>query len=185
MRNDIQLIINASAFAASYHGGQYRKGVNALPYVTHPLEVSRILLEEGGVDDVEVLAAAILHDTIEDTAASPEDISDGFGERICSMVLEVTDDKRLEKQERKRMQVVNAKGKSPGAALIKLADKIANVRDITNSPPNWDEQRKAEYIVWAKEVVDALPLGHDQLRAVFARAVEAFNAITAQSGGVK
>ena len=185
MKNEIQLILRASAFASAYHGGQYRKGNNALPYVTHPLEVSRILSEEGGIEDVEILAAAILHDTIEDTAASREDISERFGDRICGLVLELTDDKRLEKQERKRRQVINAPGKSLGAAAVKLADKIANVRDITNSPPDWPEERKADYIAWATEVVNALPPGHSQLRAVFARAVEAFHANNAFSGGAK
>ena len=183
MQSHIQLILRASAFASAYHGGQYRKGNNALPYVTHPLEVSRILSEEGGIDDVEVLAAAILHDTIEDTAASREDISERFGERVCNIVLELTDDKRLEKQERKRMQVINAPGKSPGAAAVKLADKIANVRDITNSPPDWSEERKAGYIAWSTEVVNALPPGHDKLRAVFAEAVRAFNVKGSQAGG--
>lgn len=185
MQNHIQLILRASAFAAEYHGGQYRKGKKALPYITHPLEVSRVLSEEGGIEDVEVLAAAILHDTIEDTAASREDISKRFGDRICGMVLELTDDKHLEKDDRKRMQVINAPGKSPGAAAIKLADKIANVRDITNSPPDWPEERKADYIAWANKVVDALPPGNEQLRAIFARAVEAFHASNAQSGGAK
>ena len=183
MQNDIQLILRASAFASAYHGGQYRKGHNALPYVTHPLEVSRILSEEGGIEDAEILAAAILHDTIEDTAASREDISERFGQRICDMVLELTDDKRLAKEERKRMQVVSAPGKSSGAAAVKLADKIANVRDITHSPPDWPEERKAEYIAWAREVVDALPPGHDQLRAVFSEAVQAFNSQVNRSGG--
>lgn len=178
MQNHIQLILRASAFAAEYHGGQYRQGKKALPYITHPLEVSRVLSEEGGIEDVEVLAAAILHDTIEDTAASREDISKRFGDRICGMVLELTDDKHLEKDDRKRMQVINAPGKSSGAAAVKLADKIANVRDITNSPPDWSEERKAGYIAWATEVVNALPPGNNQLRAVFAEAVRAFNART-------
>jgi len=185
MKNDIQLILSASAFAARYHAGQYRKGRNALPYITHPLEVCRILSEEGGIDDVEVLAAAILHDTIEDTAASREDISEGFGQRICDMVLELTDNKHLKKEERKRMQVVNAPGKSPGAAAVKLADKIANVRDIINSPPDWSEEGKSQYIAWAIEVVSALPPGHQKLRAVFADAVQAFTSRETQIGGVK
>jgi len=185
MQGQIQLILRASAFAAEHHGGQYRKGKKALPYITHPLEVARILSEEGGIEDVAVLATAILHDTIEDTSASREDISVRFGDRICGMVLELTDDKHLEKDVRKRMQVVNARGKSPGAAAVKLADKIANVRDITNSPPDWPEERKADYIAWANEVVDALPPGNKQLRAVFASAVEAFHACNAQSGGAK
>ena len=174
MNNDLRLIINASKFAAEYHGGQVRKGAVARPYITHPLEVARIILEEGGIADVEVLAAAILHDTIEDTGASREDISENFGDRVCSMVLECTDDKRLDKDDRKRLQIVNAPGKTAGAAVIKLADKIANVRDITFYPPNWTAERKSEYIQWATQVVAALPSGNEKLRTVFAKAVSEF-----------
>lgn len=83
------------------------------------------------------------------------------------------------------MQVINAPGKSPGAAAVKLADKIANVRDITNSPPDWSEERKAGYIAWATEVVNALPPGHEKLRAVFAEAVLAFNVRASQAGGAQ
>lgn len=176
MKNELSLIIRASAFAALYHSGQYRKGMNSAPYVTHPLEVSRILLEEGGITDVEVLAAAILHDTIEDTKAEADQIKEQFGERVCSLVLEVTDDKGLLKQERKRLQVVNAPKKTMGAAAIKLADKIANVRDITYSPPDWEFDRKNEYMKWATEVVGVLPACNDVLKHVFDNAIDDFYA---------
>lgn len=175
MRKQLSLIIRASAFAARFHGADARKGEGGLPYVTHPLEVARILLEEGGITDEEVLAAAILHDTIEDTNAKAQEIRDEFGERVCSLVLEVTDDKGLEKLERKRRQVTNAPNKSADAAAIKLADKIANVRDVTFSPPNWDLNRRIEYIRWASLVVNALPPINARLRTMFDGAVEGFN----------
>lgn len=106
-----------------------------------------------GVEDVEVLAAAILHDTIEDTETSPDEITERFGERVSHLVLEVTDDKSLPKSERKRRQVQSAPHKSDGAKMIKIADKIANLSDLKHSPPKWTSERMDAYRRWAHEVV--------------------------------
>jgi guanosine-3',5'-bis(diphosphate) 3'-pyrophosphohydrolase len=151
-KSDTAKVIEAASFAAQKHREQRRKDVDATPYINHPLEVARILTE-AGIEDTDVLVAAILHDTIEDTETTAEELTAAFGERVCALVLEVTDDKSLPKAERKRLQVLNAPKKSDGAKMIKLADKIANLRDIKNSPPKWSVERKAAYFTFAEEVV--------------------------------
>ena len=171
MSTQLKAMLKATSFAVRYHAGQSRKGANPVPYVAHPLEVARILLEEGGVEDIDVLCAAILHDTLEDTKVTSEIIEDQFGSRVLRIVEEVTDDKDLHKDERKRLQVINASKKSSGAALVKLADKIANVRDVTHSPPNWDLGRRKNYIDWASQVVRNLPIINTKLLGAFDAAV--------------
>jgi guanosine-3',5'-bis(diphosphate) 3'-pyrophosphohydrolase len=164
------MLLRAASFAADKHRSQRRKDADASPYINHPLLVARLLAEEGGVTDPEVLCAALLHDTIEDTATTADELREVFGERITSIVLEVTDDKTLPKAERKRLQVEHAVSLSHEAKLIKLADKIANVRDITHSPPaDWSASRKAEYIAWATSVVNALRGINAGLEATFQR----------------
>ncbi|WP_435198963.1 HD domain-containing protein [Qipengyuania sp. 902] len=149
---DNQILLEAVCFAAERHRHQRRKDAGATPYVNHPLEVARILTQ-AGVVDLDVLLAALLHDTIEDTDTTVDEITQRFGERVSGFVLEVTDDKRLPKAERKRRQVESATGKSDGAKMIKLADKIANLRDLSQSPPRWTSDRMCAYRIWAHEVV--------------------------------
>lgn len=150
-KTDLARLLEAAAFAADRHRHQRRKDVDATPYINHPLEVARTLTE-AGVNDVEVLIAAVLHDTVEDTETTYEDVLRAFGQRVASLVMEVTDDKSLAKAERKRLQVLNAPKKSDGAKMIKIADKIANLRDIQNSPPNWTDNRIAAYVTFAEDV---------------------------------
>lgn len=173
MSSDLTLVLKAAAFAANKHRTQKRKDTDASPYINHPLEVARILTEEGAVVDAEVIAAALLHDTIEDTNTLEAELAAEFGERVASMVVEVTDDKNIkEKAERKRLQVANAPNKSFGAALVKLADKTANVRDVGNCPPqHWSKERRSEYLDWAVKVVDGLPVGAHPLKSAFDRSV--------------
>lgn len=163
------LILRAVAFAAHKHRDQRRKDAEASPYINHPIALAEVLAREGGVADIEVLAAALLHDTIEDTATSFEELVGHFGARIAGMVAEVTDDKNLPKAERKRLQIVHASGISPGAKLVKLADKICNLRDIVARPPDWDLELKQGYFDWAKRVVDGLRGAHAVLEAEFDR----------------
>jgi guanosine-3',5'-bis(diphosphate) 3'-pyrophosphohydrolase len=165
---DLALLFRALAFAAHKHRDQRRKDAEASPYINHPIALAEILAGEGGVTDAEVLAAALLHDTIEDTDTSLEELRAEFGERIAAMVAEVTDDKSLPKAERKRLQIVHAAGVSPGAKLVKLADKICNLRDVAERPPaKWDLQRRQEYFEWAKRVIDQLRGAHAGLEAAF------------------
>ena len=154
---DLALLLKALAFAADKHRDQRRKDAEASPYINHPIALAEVLAGEGRVADVEVLAAALLHDTIEDTATTFEELEGQFGARIAAMVAEVTDDQKLPKAERKRLQIVHAAGLSAGAKLVKLADKICNLRDVAMRPPaKWDLQRRREYFDWARQVIDGL-----------------------------
>jgi len=154
---DLALLLKALAFAAHKHRDQRRKDAEASPYINHPIALAEVLAGEGGVADIEVLAAALLHDTIEDTATTVEELQQQFGARIAAIVAEVTDDQKLPKAERKRLQIVHAAGLSGGAKLVKLADKICNLRDVAVRPPaKWDLERRREYFDWARQVIDGL-----------------------------
>jgi len=165
---DLALLFRALAFAAHKHRDQRRKDAEASPYINHPIALAEVLAGEGGVTDVEVLAAALLHDTIEDTDTSLAELQEEFGARIAAMVAEVTDDKNLPKAERKRLQIEHAAALSPGAKLVKLADKICNLRDVADRPPSkWELERRQEYFEWAKRVIDGLRGVHPKLEAAF------------------
>ena len=123
------LILKAAHFAAQKHRDQRRKDKHASPYIIHPISVALEIAQTGGVDDPEILAAALLHDTIEDTETTSEELKEQFGKQVCKYVLEVTDDKSLLKDERKEKQIEHAETLSKGAVLIKLGDKISNVTD--------------------------------------------------------
>jgi guanosine-3',5'-bis(diphosphate) 3'-pyrophosphohydrolase len=161
------LLLRAADFAARRHVDQYRKGELRVPYVSHPLNVARLISESAGIDDTDVLAAAMLHDTLEDTVDTREEfaalraaIALEFGEAVAVLVEEVTDDKWLEKCERKRLQIEHAPRMSVAAATIKAADKLCNVRDAVQSPPSdWSLERRIEYVDHAERVVRSLPAG--------------------------
>jgi guanosine-3',5'-bis(diphosphate) 3'-pyrophosphohydrolase len=160
--------IAAIAFAAHKHRDQRRKDANASPYINHPIGLANVLANEGGIDDERVLIAAILHDTIEDTETTEQELIREFGREISDIVLEVTDDKSLAKAERKLLQVEHAATISRRAKLVKLADKICNLRDIASSPPaDWSIDRKRKYFDWAKSVVDGLRGAHPALEHIF------------------
>jgi guanosine-3',5'-bis(diphosphate) 3'-pyrophosphohydrolase len=163
---DAARLLEAASFAADKHRDQRRKDVDATPYINHPLTVGRILAE-AGVEDVEVLMAGILHDTIEDTDTTPEELAQRFGERVCGLVLEVTDDKSLDKLERKRLQVIKAPSKTDDAKMIKMADKIANLRDLKTPPVGWSEARVGAYIQFAEMVACGCKGANPVLDAMF------------------
>lgn len=172
--SDTTLILRAAAFAARKHRDQRRKDADASPYINHPLELARVLSEVGGVTDAATLCGALLHDTIEDTATSEEELSQLFGAEIAALVSEVTDDKSLPKAERKRLQVEHAATMSDKAKRIKLADKICNLTDVASSPPaDWSLERRRDYFDWAKQVIDRLRGVDAALEAAFDRAYAA------------
>lgn len=151
------LILKALRFSAGKHNDQRRKDSRSSPYVNHPIQVAETLWRVGGVRDVTLLLAAILHDTIEDTTTTPEEIRAEFGDDVLALVLEVTDDKSLPKQVRKQLQIETAPHKSRDAKMLKLADKICNVEDIVYSPPSeWTLERIREYLLWTEKVVAGL-----------------------------
>src|SRR5262245_50758730 len=147
--------VRALAFASRKHSQQKRKDADASPYINHPIALVSILAVEAGITDRDTLCAALLHDTIEDTNTSGEELVEAFGGAIALLVLQVTDDKRVPKAERKRRQVEHAAHLSPKARALKIADKIANLRDVADIPPvKWALSRRQEYFDWAKQVVD-------------------------------
>lgn len=166
--DELRLLLRALDFAAHKHRDQRRKDKDASPYINHPIGLANILCNEGQVTDVAVICAALLHDTIEDTDTSPGEIEAAFGPAIRQMVLEVTDDKSLPKAERKRLQIEHTSHISDAAKLVKLADKISNLRDVADNPPaDWSLQRRQEYFDWARSVIDRLRGVHPVLEAVF------------------
>ncbi|WP_121324194.1 HD domain-containing protein [Paraburkholderia sp. RAU2J] len=161
-------IIRAIDFAAEKHRNQRRKDAERTPYINHPVALANVLANEAGISDENVLVAAVLHDTIEDTQTTADELHDIFGPLVCKIVQEVTDDKSLPKQERKRLQVEHAPNLSKSAKLIKLADMISNLRDMAVNPPaDWDIDRKRGYFHWAYAVVAGLRGVHPGLEYLF------------------
>ena len=166
--NSINDLLAAASFAARKHRYQKRKGSDAEPYINHPLEVANLLANVGKVEDFDVLIAAVLHDTVEDTETTPEELTELFGEKVCGYVLEVTDDKSLPKDVRKERQVEHAPHLSAGAKQIKLGDKISNITDVADNPPDgWTRERRLEYVAWGERVVAGLRGANPALEAHF------------------
>jgi guanosine-3',5'-bis(diphosphate) 3'-pyrophosphohydrolase len=154
---DFGFFLAALRFSADKHRNQRRKDPEKNPYINHPIQVAETLWSVGGITEINVLVAAILHDTIEDTDTSPAEIQCNFGEAVLDLVLEVSDNKSLPKMERKRLQVENAPHKSPAAKCLKLADFICNLRDIYQSPPaDWPLERIQGYLLWTEKVAAGL-----------------------------
>ena len=157
MDNSVGIILKAIRFAARKHKDQKRKDAKASPYINHPIGVTETLWTIGEVRDETLLVAAILHDTIEDTDTTEDEIKQEFGEEVLALVLEVTDDKSLPKPTRKQLQIEHAPQISRRAKLLKIADKINNIRDIIESPPpDWTLERRQEYLLWSEKVVAGL-----------------------------
>lgn len=150
-------VLRAADTAARWHVDQRRKGIAQEPYINHLLEVASLVTEATGGTDPNLVIAALLHDAVEDQGVTSETLAGEFGDRVAGIVMEVSDDKALPKDERKRKQVEAAPKKSSGAKLIKLADKTSNLRTIASSPAaGWSVERRLEYIEWAKSVVAGL-----------------------------
>jgi guanosine-3',5'-bis(diphosphate) 3'-pyrophosphohydrolase len=165
---DIGLVIRAVEFAAQKHRMQRRKDGDASPYINHPIALMHVLCIDGGITEPVILAAAALHDTIEDTETTEQELRTMFGDEIASLVLEMTDDKSIPKAARKRLQIEHAQHMSREAVLVKLADKICNLRDVSANPPaGWSVERRMEYFEWAKAVVDGLPQVSAELLGLF------------------
>jgi len=163
-----EIILKACCFSAEKHQSQRRKNRRRTPYINHPLTVASILWHEGQVRDGEVLAAALLHDTVEDTETTFAEIETHFGVRVRNIVAEVTDDKTLSSNERKKRQVSGARHLSREAKLVKLADKISNLRDVNTDPPEgWSLERRAKYFQWAEQVVGGLRGTNEALEVIF------------------
>ncbi|HHP7244579.1 MAG TPA: HD domain-containing protein [Elainellaceae cyanobacterium] len=162
------LILKAADFAARKHHDQRRKGIDAAPYINHPIELANLLWHQANVRDEVTIAAALLHDTVEDTDTTLADLHREFGTDVQNVVAEVTDDKSLPKETRKQLQVEHAPHLSDRARLVKLADKISNLREVLSSPPeDWSQERKLAYFNWGKDVIDQIRGTHADLERMF------------------
>ncbi len=169
---DQLLLLKAAEFAADKHRDQRRKGQEASPYINHPIQVALVLSQIGQIRDVSILASALLHDTLEDTKTTGEELEEHFGSRVRATVAEVTDDQRLSGPERKQVQIEKAKHLSYDAAVVKLGDKICNVVDIVKAPPiGWSIERRRCYVDWAESVIAQCPQANLPLEAHFAETV--------------
>ena len=165
---ELSLLVKATAFAAHKHKDQRRKDDASSPYINHPVSLADVLVHEGGVNDLHIIVAALLHDTIEDTETTAEEIGEHFGMTVRSIVEEVTDDKSLGRQACKQMQIDKAPLLSTQARAVKLADKISNLRDVVVNPPSgWELERRQAYFDWAKQVIDGLRGEHAVLESLF------------------
>ena len=167
-KEDHKLPFKALTFAAHKHRHQRRKGVDKIPYINHPIAVANLLVEVGNVTDTATIAAALLHDTVEDTETTLLELENEFGATIANLVAELSDNKSLPSEKRKRLQIEHAPSLSPRARLVKLADKTCNLRDIIGDPPKgWSVKRKQEYFDWGKSVVDLIRGTNDALEQAF------------------
>ncbi len=152
---NVALLLHAVRFAAHKHRYQRRKDEDASPYINHPIEVAEVLARIGGVSDLPTLLAAVLHDTVEDTGTTFSELDQTFGHEVRALVEEMTDDRSLPKDVRKRLQIEHAPGLSWKAKQVKIADKICNIHDVTyNPPPKWPLERRREYLAWSAKVVE-------------------------------
>jgi len=179
---DMGALLTAVAFAAVKHQDQRRKGHRHLPYINHPVKVAETLWAAGHVRDMTTLVAALLHDTLEDTETTPAEIESRFGSEVLGVVQEVTDDKSLPKATRKALQIEHAAHSSSRAQMIKLADKICNVGDLTSAPPaNWSHSRIVEYVDWSEKVVAGLRGVNPPLESLYDEVVRSARVILADS----
>lgn len=154
MHADIRILTNAFKFSANKHKKQRRKGILEIPYVNHPIDVANLLANVIDTDDYILLVSAVLHDTIEDTDTTFEELELTFGSDIANIVFEVSDNMSLPKSERKRLQIEKASGLSNRAKMIKIADKICNIQDMLNTRYHWTIRQKLKYISWSEKVVE-------------------------------
>ena len=166
------LWLHALTFAAEKHRNQRRKDADASPYINHPIAVASVLATEAAVSDEATLLAALLHDTVEDTGTTLQELEQLFGTEVAALVGEMSDDKSLPKETRKQLQVEHAPGASPKAKRLKIADKICNIRDVAENPPaGWSLDRRREYLDWTERVVAGCRETDPVLEALFDRAL--------------
>ena len=165
-------LLHALRFAAEQHRDHRRKGATAAPYINHPIAVAEQLAAHGHGENIDLLIAAILHDVVEDTDTTGEEIKAEFGDTVGSIVMEVTDDQALPRSKRKALVVDTIAGKSRAAKLLKLSDLIANLADLIDHPPHWNDEQKRDYLEWGEAVVEALRGTHPDLEARFASLAE-------------
>jgi guanosine-3',5'-bis(diphosphate) 3'-pyrophosphohydrolase len=172
MLTGIRLVSEAAELAARRHNGQLRKGRGEEPYINHLAEVANMLSAVTNGEDTELVAAGWLHDTIEDSETTHDELAQRFGLRVAGLVVECTDDMSLPKSERRQRQITDAPKKSASAKLIKIADKVSNIRArIFANPSKAQLEELADYLAWAQQVVGGCRGGNAMLDALFDEAV--------------
>jgi len=180
MRHSLQVVLEAASTAARWHAEQKRKGTAGEPYINHLLEVAALVTEATGGEDTNLIVAALLHDAIEDQDIARATIAERFGEDAASLVEEVSDDKSLPQDVRKRLQVEQAPKKSHRAKILKLADKISNVTAIGVDPPaGWPAERQRAYVQWGRDVVAGLRGASPELERKFDQAAQTVEGLIA------
>jgi len=180
----IRLISEAAALAAHRHTGMARKGRGSEPYINHLAEVANLLAAVTDGVDAELVAAGWLHDTIEDTRTTREELAERFGSRVAALVVECTDDMSLPKPVRRQKQIEDAPHKSPDAKLIKTADKVSNISARIVPHPSKDERSDlADYAAWADKVVTGCRGINPRLDRIFDNTIARAKAALADTGG--
>jgi len=168
MLEGLRLVSEAADLAARRHTGMARKGRGNEPYINHLAEVANLLAIATEGRDAELVAAGWLHDAVEDTATTPQELAETFGQRVAALVVEVTDDMSLPKAARRQRQTIDAPHKSPGAKLIKIADKISNIRArIVPGPDQNERDDLIDYVAFAEKVVEGCRGGNAMLDRTF------------------
>ncbi len=172
---DTKNIFKALAFAAEKHRSQHRKGWQHVPYINHPIEVARLITDIGEVTNNGCIQAAFLHDILEDTDTTENEIEHLFGKNVLNLIMELTDDKSLPSDKQKELQLITASALSPLAKTIRIADKIANITDMMTYPIWWSKRKKTNYLSWANEVVKACADANPKLAAHFFKLYEKYH----------
>ncbi|EFO18322.1 hypothetical protein LOAG_10172 [Loa loa] len=162
----ISLIIEAVDLAARRHRQQRRKDAAQTPYVNHPIGVAYILTSEGQITDTTTIIAAILHDIVEHTKTTDEEIRKMFGDEIADIVKECTMVRSMKREARMKSELEKASKLSHKAKLVQLADKLNNIRDIERGTPlGWTKQHVTEYIIFAKDLLSKIRGIHGPLES--------------------
>lgn len=170
INGDIAKVVRAAYFAGEKHSKQRRGDVEATPYINHPLELASILVDEGLVGDVDVICASLLHDTLEDTDTSVDELVANFGPKIAGIVAEVSNDMSLDSQARKISELESISTLSKNAKLVKLVDKIANIRDVSTMPPvGWNLEKKEHYFDFALSIAERAKDASPRLYEIFVK----------------
>jgi guanosine-3',5'-bis(diphosphate) 3'-pyrophosphohydrolase len=174
-REEVFLIFDALDFAAQKHEGQTRRNKAKTPYISHPIGVTNLLIATGGVKHSSLIIAGLLHDTVEATKTTLAEIAERFGKEAAGYVREVSHDKGLSSEERKRLQVIEAAHLSSGAAQIHFADKLYNLTDLLNHrPEEWSQERVDRYFEWAESVVNRLPASNPELKHAIDQTIDKY-----------
>jgi len=164
-------IFEALDFAAYKHRHQKRKGIIPIPFINHPIKVASLILNRINNPGLEIVQAALLHDTLEDTKTTLEELREKFGLRVAEIVNELTDNMSQPYYVRKKLQIEKASKLSYEARCVKIADKISNVNDILFTRVGWIKSRKLRYIKWSMKVIDQIRGTNKELEEEFDKLV--------------